>query len=145
MDNSNEKSLPNIYKRLFKLFLLNEMNKINESYNNSTKSNLNSNCNSNISYPFSNNEIRISSNISAFEESNLNKELEEKEIFSNEENINSDHICPFWDISKISFGNTQNYNNCYNQQNPFKSISKSSSGQDDIYSLDFQGRYFIEK
>jgi len=157
MDNGNEKNLTNIYKKLFKLFFINEINKINEleKDNNSTKSN------SNLSYfNFNaynqNNEIRNFSNISAFEDITPNREIEVNDLFSTDE-FTENMICPFWDVSKISINNINNnnnnifpphftnLNNYLNPQNPFKSNCKSTISQDDIYSLDFQGRYFIEK
>ena len=134
MDNSSERNLTTIYTRLFKLFLINEINKINEFDCNSTKSTSN-NTNGFI------NEVRNSNNLSAFDDIIPNREFEVNDLLSNDEN--SEPFCPFWDYSKISINNNQQFSNCY-QQNPFKSQSKSSI-QDDIYTLDFQGRYFIEK
>lgn len=201
MDNKGEKNLTIIYKRLFKLFLINELNKtkinLNDSDIYSTKSNSNLNYFNANSVSVSNigNDIRNSYNLSAFEELNNQREFEvnENELFSNMENLNGNgfgnvnvnsnfgfginfgfnfngnfenNICPFGDVVKNSLTNCQaqtqaqsqttsnanNFNysnyyngNFYNPNNPFKSITKSCSSQDDIYSLDFQGRYFIEK
>jgi hypothetical protein len=161
MDNSNgnEKNFKNIYKRLIKLSIINEVSKISDS----DKEN-NSKLNSNLSYfNFNgNNEIRNLSNLSTFDEIQIsqNRELEVNDLFSMDENIEN-IICPFWDISKISITNNNQYlsnnynnnnynNNNYNNnfqkfQNPFKSNNKSINPLDEVYSLDFQGRYFIEK
>lgn len=150
---SNGKNLTSIYKRLFKLFLINEINKLNLNDSDSIRSS------SNSGYMIFNSEFRNSNNLSSFEDYNINKEIDINDFFSNDENLDNMN-CPFWDISKTSTNNSYqnsnsniyncNYNlinqNAYiNLNNPFKSNSKSSNSEEDVYSLEFQGRYFIEK
>jgi len=113
------------------------------------------NSNNNYNNLFNNDEGKIS----------LNKHEDEiNSIFSNEDDLN--FLCPFWDISKASTNNNSinnnsqgiNYsysnstsnttflsqNNSNQINNPFKSTQKNY-WQEDVYSFDFQARYFIEK
>ncbi len=167
-DARTERNLGSCYVRLFKKFLLNEINKIqdiNETIMNRGSQmdqqnifqikNSSSNNNGIINNLFNNDEGKIS----------LNKHEDEiNSIFSNEEDLN--FLCPFWDISKFSLNNnsinnnshTTNYSLSYsglnynlnsgfnNNQinNPFISNQKNY-WHEDVYSFDFQARYFIER
>lgn len=160
LDTRAERNLGSCYSKLFKRFLLNEINKLQETNdlnlnrgNPMEPPNLFQSRNSNTL--FNNDEGKISHN---------RYEDEINSLFSNEDELNN--ICPFWDISKVStaYGNQSNLNsNSYsnsnsnsvlnshndsnqinNNNNPFKSNHKIY-WQDDVYSFDFQARYFIEK
>lgn len=104
-------------------------------------------------------QIKNSNNLFNNDEGKISINRHEDEInslFSNEDDLN--FLCPFWDNSKLSINNNvyqnnlnSNSNSEFNSQynsfsinNPFKN-NQRLCWQDDVYSFDFQARYFIEK
>ena len=139
------------YKRL----LLNEINKIQET-NDITLNRGNPMDPPNLF------QVRSSINLFNNDEGKISHNRYEDEInslFSNEDDLNI--ISPFGDISKVSiinanqsnnnsssFSNSNSVLNSNNNSNTISNPFKSNQRiywQDDIYSFDFQARYFIEK
>jgi len=174
LDTRAERNLGSCYTKLFKRFLLNEMNKIQET----NDINLNRGNQMDVPNLF---QTRNSNNLFNNDEAKISHYRYEDEInslFSNEDDLN--YLCPFWDVSKVSITNSNqsnlnsnsdsvlnSHNNINYIPNPFKFNSNSNSvlnshnnsnsitnpfklnqknyWQDDVYSFDFQARYFLEK
>ena len=107
-------------------------------------------------------QVRNSNSLFNNDEGKISHNRYEDEInslFSNEDDLNI--ISPFGDISKVSiinanqsnnnsssFSNSNSVLNSNNNSNTISNPFKSNQRiywQDDIYSFDFQARYFIEK
>lgn len=152
LDPRAERNLGSCYSKLYKRLIINEMNKIQDIYDNNL-------IRANPMDPPNLFQIRNSNNLFNNDEGKISHNKYEDEInslFSNEDDLNL--VSPFWDVSKVSTNNNnQSYNNSNSNSvlnnnsnnsntvsNPFRSDQKIF-WQDDVYSFDFQARYFIEK
>ena len=140
LDPRSDRNLLTCYGKIYRKFFLNEISKFNDC-----DLNINKNFDFNNGSNYNNfNQIRNSNNCFFNDEGKISyspRNIEDdigSDLFSNEDESN--FLGP-WDISKISINKDGNTNS---MTNPFKPKEKIC-WQEDVYSFDFQARYFLEK